>query len=192
LNTSAILAVSVALGADALSFAVALGLAGLNKRAGLCLAVVVAVFHILMPLVGLWVGQYLGQYFGEIAEIAGALVLIWLGGRMLYHAVKPEQRRYTFAEGRQALAGAARVPAIEGFGAFAVALSVSMDALSVGFSLGTLRAPIMTTVVTMGVVAGLMTFLGILLGRSIGTKVGEKAEAIGGIILLMIGLKLLI
>lgn len=190
-----ILAVSVALGADAFSFAVALGLARVNKRSGLWLAAVVAIFHVIMPLTGLWLGQSLGHYFGQITEKIGALVLIWLGARMLFKVLKPEQERYSFAEGRRVLAGGnglSKTASIEGFAVVAVAFSVSLDALSVGFSLGTVNTPIGVTVFTMGLVAGTMTFLGLTLGRSVGARIGDKAEALGGIILVIIGLRLMV
>jgi len=73
-----------------------------------------------------------------------------------------------------------------------LAASVSLDALSVGFSLGTIRADIFMTVMIIGIIAGLMTGMGLVLGRIMGTRLGEKAELFGGLALLLIGIKLLL
>ena len=69
--------------------------------------------------------------------------------------------------------------------------SVSMDALSVGFSLGTFKANLGTTVLVMGIVSGVMTAAGFLFGRQLGSWLGTKAQALGGVVLLIIGVRLL-
>jgi putative Mn2+ efflux pump MntP len=77
-------------------------------------------------------------------------------------------------------------------GLLVLAASVSMDALSVGFTLGTVKASLIMVALVCGVVAGLMTFAGLLLGRGLGRWAGEKAQLAGGLILLGIGVKLII
>jgi putative Mn2+ efflux pump MntP len=69
-------------------------------------------------------------------------------------------------------------------------MSVSVDALTVGFSLGTFQMPIVFTVIVMGMVAGIMTFLGFKSGAVVGRMVGSYAQAVGGIILLALAFKL--
>lgn len=70
--------------------------------------------------------------------------------------------------------------------------SVSLDALSVGFSLGTQNLALGQAVLIMGPVAGLMTMAGFLLGQQVGGWIGEKAVILGGAILIFIGIKLLL
>ena len=187
-----IVAVAVALGTDAFSLALAIGLVGIRKRLILRLSVVVALFHIFMPLGGLVIGQTLGQMLGRLARTVGALVLIWLGGRMLYTAYRPAAQCFTFAEARRML-GRNRLPAgvsLHGWGLYALALSVSLDALSVGFSLGTVEAQVGLTVLVIGCVAGVMTGSGLLLGRSVGFWLGKRAEILGGLALALIGMRI--
>ena len=187
-----IVAVAVALGADAFSLALAIGLVGMRKRLILRLSAVVALFHIFMPLGGLVIGQTLGQMLGRLARAIGALVLVWLGARMLYSAYRPGTERFTFEEARRMLFRG-RLPAgvsLEGWGIYALALSVSLDALSVGFSLGTVDTPLAVTVLIMGGVAGLMTISGLVLGRFVGTWLGKRAEILGGLALALIGIRL--
>lgn len=177
-----VIAVSIALGMDAFSFSLALGLIGIINRTAIKLSFIVAVFHVVMPLLGLWGGRKLGTLFGDIAVGIGAAILIWLGLKMIIGAIKNTKNG-----GKES-----SVPNMKGLGIYALAGSVSLDALSVGVSLGTFVADILTAVLFMGVTAGLMTLLGVLLGRRVGTWLGSKAEILGGAILLLIGIKMVL
>lgn len=172
-----IIAVSIALGMDAFSFSLALGLLGIHNKTGLRLAIIVAIFHVIMPLIGLWAGQKLGDLFGDIAIGIGAIILLWLGLKMILGSLKKTENKSNISN-------------LKGWGIYVLAGSVSLDALSVGFSLGTFVSNILFAVVSMGLIAGIMTGGGILLGRRAGTWLGNKAEALGGVILLLIGLKM--
>ena len=69
--------------------------------------------------------------------------------------------------------------------------SVSMDALAVGFGLGTFQMPLLATVLTMGSIAAVMTWLGFLGGRILNLLVGSYAQIIGGLVLIALAAKLL-
>lgn len=192
MNLKWIAIVAVALGADAFSLALAIGLAGVGKRMIWRLSGIIALFHIFMPLAGLFAGQTLGIFLGAVAKAFGALILVWLGVRMILSVFKPEIQHLPLSKARQLLQNG-KLPkriSLQGAGIFALAASVSLDALSVGFSLGTLGSQIGWTVLIMGGTAGLMTFTGLLLGRILGTWAGEKAEFLGGVALVMIGVKI--
>lgn len=193
MNIAWVVAVAIALGADAFSLSLAIGLAGIRKRMMLRLSVVVAVFHVAMPLGGMILGQALGSILGRFASGIGALVLMGLGGRMLYKVYRPTAEHFSFGEARDALSSKrfSSSVSLTGWGMYMLAASVSLDALSVGFSLGTIKADVPLTVMTIGMVAGLMTGMGLVLGRIMGTWLGEKAELLGGLALFFIGVKLL-
>jgi len=193
LNLVWIVAVAIALGADAFSLSLAIGFSGIRKSMMLRLSLVVAAFHVVMPLVGMMLGQALGTIVGRYASGIGALVLIGLGARMIYKVYRPTVQHFPFWEARNAFFKnkSSTNSSLNGFGIYLLAASVSLDALSVGFSLGTLRTDILITVMSIGVIAGLMTGLGLVLGRLIGPWLGAKAELVGGVALLLIGIKLL-
>jgi manganese efflux pump family protein len=193
LNLAWVLALSIALGADAFSLALAIGLVGIGKRMTLRLSLVVAIFHVVMPLGGIILGQTMGLVLGQFAKGIGALVLFWLGGRMLFHVWRPETESIPLSKARKAF-NRTQLPAgvnLRGLGVYALAASVSLDALSVGFSLGTVDSQIGMTVLIMGMVAGIMMGSGLLLGRIIGSWIGERAEAMGGFVLVIIGIRML-
>ncbi len=193
MNLGWVVAVAIALGADAFSLSLAIGLYGIKKSMILRLSLVVAIFHVVMPLGGMMLGQALGSILGRYASGLGALVLIVLGVRILYKVYRPTIERFSFGEARKALFqhNLSTQSSLSGFGIYVLAASVSLDALSVGFSLGTIRADLFITVMIIGMTAGLMTGMGLVLGRVIGTRLGDKAELLGGLALLLIGIKLL-
>ncbi|WP_434510968.1 manganese efflux pump MntP [Desulfitobacterium sp. AusDCA] len=194
MNLAWVLALSIALGADAFSLALAIGLTGIDKRMMLRLSIIVAIFHVFMPLTGILLGQALGKVIGQLAKGVGALVLFWLGGRMLFNAWRPAPQSYPLSRAREVLKRT-RLPSgvsLKGMGVYALAASVSLDALSVGFSLGVVESSTGFTVLVMGLVAGVMMGSGLLLGRFVGAWIGQRAEAVGGVILVVIGIRMLL
>jgi len=175
-----IFALAVALGTDAFSMCLGLGIAGVTIRQILLISFTILVFHILMPLVGWYAGGFAGALVGRAAAIAGALLLLYLGVKMI----------------RSSLSGGdamdPKVVLVNTWGLLLLAASVSMDALSVGFSLGARQVNLPLTVIVIGVVAGVMTAAGLLLGRFVGIKVGERAVLGGGILLVAIGVRMIL
>lgn len=192
MNLVWVVAVAIALGADAFSLSLAIGLTGIRRRMIVHLSLVVAVFHVFMPLCGMILGQALGTILGRYANFIGALVLVGLGGRMIYKVYHPDTEQFSFGKAREAFfhTKLSSNRSLNGWGIYVLAASVSLDALSVGVSLGTIRAEIFITVMIMGLVAGLMTGMGLVLGRMMGTRLGDKAELLGGLALFLIGVKL--
>lgn len=194
MSLSTLFLVAVALGTDALALAVGLGVTGIKYRQIWLTSLVVCLFHIFMPLVGLWIGLVLGKLVGNIATVIGALVLIFIGLNMLWGVLKERVQVFSFPEAKKAFQGGTwQSQGVNSFwGLMMLAGSVSIDALSVGFSLGTLKAQLLRTVLVLGAVAGLMTASGFFLGRGLGGWLGEKAEIVGGLILVAVGVKLLV
>jgi putative Mn2+ efflux pump MntP len=174
-----LIVLAVAMGTDAFSLCVGIGLAGVNRRQILLVSITVLIYHIIMPLAGWWVGEFAGSLLGRVAAIAGALLLVYLGLKMVWEAWKHRREqmpvRVNFNAGGLLLLGA----------------SVSMDAFSVGFTLGTLQANLLLAAGVIGVVAGIMTFTGLVFGRFLGGWVGEKAQLLGGLVLVGIGVKMI-
>ncbi|WP_258358849.1 manganese efflux pump MntP family protein [Moorella sulfitireducens] len=187
-----IILVAMALGTDAFSLATGLAMGGLRGRQAVVFAGTVGILHIIMPLTGLYLGLILGRILGKLAAIIGALVLSGMGGLMLWEAVASPQEGGGLA-GQVLRAVPGRRGILSGLTAvLLIAGSVSLDALSVGFGLGAISVNIPLTVLTMGFIAGIMTALGLLAGRRLGAYLGSKAEIVGGLILVGIGLKMLV
>lgn len=174
-----LIVLAVALGTDAFSLCVGIGLAGVNRRQIIIVSLTVLVFHIAMPLIGWFVGEFAGSLLGRVAAILGSLLLVYLGVKMIWETWRPRSEQTP-----------ARVNVSTG-GVLLLGASVSMDALSVGFTLGAHQVNLLLTAGIIGIVAGIMTFTGLVFGRFLGSWVGEKAQLLGGLVLIGIGVKMI-
>lgn len=167
---------AIALGMDAFSMAIGVGMQGVSTFRTGQLSLTIGVLHIILPLAGIYLGQVLGAVAGDIAGYIGAAVLIFLGGKMIFDEFRPEGEEEIKVSGWQYIV---------------LPISVSLDSLSIGFSLGTLGVSKMLFVTGIfGVVAAVMTLGGILLGIRVGHAI-EKTSILGGGILVILGLKML-
>ncbi|WP_256759200.1 manganese efflux pump [Cohnella sp. WQ 127256] len=173
-----ILIMAVALGMDAFSLGIGIGLKGIRLYDILKLSVIIAIFHVLMPLGGMITGQYVSGLLGGIATSAAGALLLLLGGHMIYSSLRGEA-----------------VDSIDHrtvWGMLVFSFSVSIDSFSVGISMGMFSAHIVLTVLMFGFFGGLMSVLGLMLGRRVSRSMGDYGEALGGVILFGFGLLFLV
>ena len=174
----AILVIAVALGMDAFSLGVGIGLKGIRLLDILKLSTLVAIFHVIMPLGGILTGQYVSALLGGIATSAAGALLLLLGAHMIYSSIRGEA-----------------VDSIDHrtvWGMLVFSFSVSIDSFSVGISLGMFSAHMLISVLMFGFFGGLMSVVGLLLGRRASRSLGGFGEALGGVILLGFGLLFLV
>lgn len=169
-----LLIIAIALGLDAFSLGLGIGLKGIRLRDILKLGTVIALFHVVMPLLGMITGQYVSGLLGNVATTAAGILLVLLGGHMIYSSLRGD--------------------AVQSFdhrsswGLTVLALSVSIDSFSVGITLGMFAASIWLTVLLFGFFGGFMSVLGLMLGRKVSGNLGEYGEACGGAILFVFGI----
>jgi manganese efflux pump family protein len=166
-----------ALGMDAFSVALGMGLLRLRLKQIFYIGVMIGLFHILMPLFGMVVGRFLSRQFGSIASYIGGALLLILGIQMIVASFKKESDRLISPRG---------------MGLIFFALSVSLDSFSVGLSLGIFGARTMLTILLFGFFSMMLTWGGLMMGRHFQQWLGAYSEALGGSILLAFGLKLLL
>jgi manganese efflux pump family protein len=73
-----------------------------------------------------------------------------------------------------------------------LAVATSIDALAVGITLPMLGAPLVLSVVTIGVTTAVLSGLGLFAGRRFGALLGKRMEAVGGLVLIALGTKILV
>ncbi|HEV2471653.1 MAG TPA: manganese efflux pump [Chthonomonadales bacterium] len=166
-------ALLVTLGLDTIAVAAGLGLAGLPRNRWRTIASTFAMFEAAMPLIGLLVGSRLLPA-SRWTEAAAALLLVAVGALSIREYFHEEER--------------AASPDLKGARLALAGLSVSLDELAVGFSLGLLRVPVAPAVIYIGAQAFLLTFLGLLIGRRAGHRFEERAELVAGLSLVALGL----
>ena len=175
----------VGLAMDAFSVSLANGLHETNMRKGKMsiVAGTFAGFQYLMPMTG-WICvhtilQYFQMFEKFIPWIALAL-LLYIGGGMLYEAIKDDGTE----EENQRLG--LKVLVLQG-------IATSIDALSVGFTIadyGFVMANVCALIVA--VVTFAISMTGLVLGKKFGTRLSNKAEILGGCILIFIGIEIFV
>lgn len=188
-----IILIALVLGADAFSLAMGMGLRGTNKKYAVKFSIFVGVLHIFMPLIGLKLGMLAGKVLGIWAARIGALVLAYIGLDMLYKAYREARPQiYKFKEANKFLRDKEKTIQNGWISLSILSISVSIDALTVGFSLGTLKAPVISTVIIIGITAGSMTLLGFIGGKIFNSLIGTYSQIIGGLVLCILALKMVL
>lgn len=182
----AALALFASLGLDTLAVALSLGVAGLDRARWLRVGLTFALFEGLMPIVGLGIGQHLSGLLGAIATYTAAGILIVLGAFEIREALSEEAEEELRTNAEAALPGNSwRATIFRG-------LSVSLDELAIGFSLGVLHVPVGPALGYIAVQAFGLTFLGLWLGGRVGARLGERAELAAGVLLVLLGAALIL
>lgn len=176
--------VFIALGVAADAFAVSLGkglhMRRLDLRHALVIALTFGVFQALMPLLGWLLGTAFAQYITEFDHWIAFGLLLLIGGRMIWQAVRP-------GEDTEADSDALDVREL-----LVLAVATSIDALAVGVTLAFLEVNILGAVGLIGGVTFVLAFVAVLIGHRVGARFGRPAEIAGGVILIAIGANILL
>lgn len=175
-----LLAFVLPLGLDSFAVAAAIGAAGARGwRVRLRISLIFVIFEAGMPLVGLAVGGGLARVIGPAADYVAAAAVIVLGVWMLYSARADDDDDDN--------AAAARLASATGPAAILLGLSISMDELAIGFSLGLARLPVVPVIVAIALLALIASQLGLALGAVISERFREHAEQLAGLALVALG-----
>ncbi|MCL7747916.1 manganese efflux pump MntP family protein [Halalkalibacter alkaliphilus] len=166
-----------ALGMDAFSIALGMGMLGLRLKQIFNIGVTIGLFHIIMPLLGIAAGKLLSNYFGMIATLIGGGLLLIIGLQMVLSSFKSDDDD--------------KLMQPVGLGLVLFALSVSLDSFSAGLSFGMLGAKTAVTVLMIGIVSMVLSWIGLLMGSRFQHYVGSYGELLGGFILIGFGIKLI-
>jgi putative Mn2+ efflux pump MntP len=149
---------------------------GLPPRDRLRVSLLMSGFETAMPIVGLLLGRGLGSLVGNAADYLAVAVLAVVGTWMVFHD-DPD-------EGEQ-LAG------VHGLALVALGLSISLDELAIGFSIGLLHLSLWLAVVLIGAQAFVFAQAGLRLGARVNETFRERAEQVAGIALVALAVLLL-
>lgn len=165
------------------AFAAAIGKGtGLERprwREALRTGAIFGTIEALTPLVGYFLGSAASNYVKLWDHWIAFVLLAILGGKMVYEALKPEDdsempvRSHSFAH-----------LALTGF-------ATSIDAMAVGVGLAFLDVQIVPIALAIGFTTFLAVTAGVMLGRVLGNVMGKRAELLGGILLIGIGMSIL-
>ena len=173
--------IGVGLSMDAFAVAVCQGLGSdrLNWRQAGTVALFFGGFQALMPLLGWLLGSRFAAYIQEMDHWAAFLLLGLIGGNMVREALGPEEECACAAETdlRQLLG---------------MAVATSIDALAVGVTFAFLEVPILPAAGLIGATTFCLSLVGVAVGCWFGARYKRRAELCGGIVLILLGTKILL
>lgn len=179
----------------ALSVGLAMDATAVSAARGLCLArvrprhiwLVAAYFggaQALMPLLGWQLGTLVGNLVCNWDHWIAWILLTVIGGKMCLESRKSEEDN-PCDHGKPGDPFSHRLMVV-------LAVATSIDAFAVGITLPLLRAPLFATIVTIGLTTAVLSSAGLFAGRRFGAALGRRMDAVGGIVLIVLGLKILL
>lgn len=177
--------IGIGLAMDAFAVSVCKGLCmkTINYRHSVIIALFFGGFQALMPFIGFCLGTFFEKYITAVDHWIAFLLLLYIGGKMLWDTltsddeeiVCPVQNRLDFKE------------------LFIMAVATSIDALAVGITFSFYKGTnIFANISIIGITTFAIAFGGVVIGNKFGTRFKKKAEIFGGVILVLIGLKILL
>jgi len=142
-------------------------------------AVILAVIQALMPVIGWFGAIQIKDYIVSFDHWIAASLLWLIGAKMIWESISPKED--------DELKNPLKTTVLLG-----IAIATSIDALAVGVSFGFLDVNMYLSSAIIGFTTFLVAMIGMLLGKKAGGLLGKRAEVFGGLILIIIGIKILI
>ena len=172
-----VLAVGLSMDAFAVSICKGLSLRKI-KRKHMCIAGVwFGGFQALMPLIGYFFGRFFTDAINHYSHWIAFVLLLFIGGRMIKEAFGEEED----------VDGSMSVKSM-----FLLAVATSIDALAVGVTFAFLKVQIVPAISFIGIITCVCSAIGVKIGSIFGVKYKTKAELCGGVVLIIIGVKILL
>lgn len=176
-----ILLISVGLAMDAFAVSICAGTNELTKgkRPTFRLSFHFGLFQFLMPVIGWFLGTEIQKYIEVYDHWVVLGLLAFVGIKMVKSGLNQD---HEVKSGDMS----------KGMNLVILSIATSVDALAIGISFAMLDTDIWFPSVVIGIVTAILSLIGVQLGNKLGTKFGQKMEIVGGIILILIGIRILI
>lgn len=175
--------VGLSMDAFAVSICKGLGMEKVNKKHTFLIGVYFGGFQALMPFLGWALGIRFQKYITAVDHWIAFFLLLFIGGKMVIEAVREKEEEDTCQKKDMPL---------DHREMFMLAVATSIDALAVGITFAFLNVSIVEAITIIGCTTFVLSIIGVLVGNFFGTRYKKKAEIIGGVILILIGLKILL
>ena len=178
-----LLGVGLSMDAFAVSVCKGLGMRKLNKKQALIIGLYFGGFQALMPFVGWLLGSQFQKYITSIDHWIAFILLGFIDGKMMIEAVREWNE--------EEVVDVMDAP-IDHKNMLVLAVATSIDALTVGITFAFLGTPIVAAITIIGITTMVISIAGVVVGNFFGSRYKSKAEFIGGLILVLLGLKILL
>ena len=135
-------------------------------------------FQALMPAIGYVLGAQFQETIASIDHWIAFVLLALIGGNMIHEALDNDEEEADASLNVKTM--------------FLLAVATSIDALAIGITFAFLKVNIIPAVCFIGIVTFIISFAGVKIGNVFGARYKNKAEIVGGVILILLGLKILL
>ena len=179
MNTLTLLLVALGLCMDTFAISISCGMSVKRPRLrfGIQVAAVFGICQTVMPVLGWFAGSGLKNFISGVDHWIAFGLLTLIGVKMIYESYALVEKTFNVRKFRVLLV---------------LAIATSIDALAVGLSFALLEIPILTPALVIGSVTFLVSLSGVFIGHKAGKMMEKKAEVLGGLILIGIGVKILL
>ena len=174
-----LIAVSLALDAFAVSVSSGISVPGFGPRQAVKMGLWFGAFQFMMPLIGWFLGTSVSGYIEAVDHFIAFGLLAFIGGNMVWGSLKSGDEEDQVC------------PDLSPRRLCLLAIATSIDALAVGVSMAFMEVNILLSAIVIGVVAFCLSVAGGLAGRKLGGLFQQRAELVGGLVLIGIGIKIL-
>ena len=169
-----IIAISVAMDTFAVSVCKGLSMKRIDYKNAIIISLYFCLFQALMPLIG----YIFGFSFENVSKIDHFVALILLSGIGINMILESREKEELDSK-------------VDFKTMIVLAIATSIDALAVGVTFAFLNVNIIVSSILIGLITFVISFIGVLIGNKFGSKYGNIAELIGGILLILMGVRIL-
>ena len=174
----ALIGVGLAMDAFAVSICKGLAMKKMNWEKAIIVGLYFGIFQALMPVVGYFLGTTFESLITKIDHWIAFILLILIGTNMLKEAFGSDCENCNDSVDFKTM--------------ILLAIATSIDALAIGITFGFLNVNLPLSITIIGIITFLLCVIGVKVGNKFGDKYQKKAETAGGIILILMGLKILL
>lgn len=202
MRLSEIFLIALGLSMDAFAVAICLGL-NMQKatiKKAFIIGLYFGIFQAAMPLIGYFAATLFADKIIDYDHWIAFILLLFLGGKMVIGSLRKgeagldnkKSSEKTCIDSDCSNNSVNNETSLKPSIMLPYAFATSIDALAVGVSFAFLKVEIFSAVSFVGIVTLILSMIGVKIGNMFGTKIKSKAELIGGLILILIGVKILI
>ena len=187
-----ILLLGVALATDAFSVTISNTFAFDDHRVSrlMRMPLFFGLFQFGMPLAGYFVGGIAAELIEKYAGMVSLAILGFIGSNMLYSGYKALKEDASEEDEEEAQQGAQQGATTLSYGKLLFqAVATAIDAFAVGVSFRAHSVDILVASALFGIITAILCTIALFIGKKLGSLLGDRAEMVGGIVLILIGLK---
>ena len=175
-----IIAIGIGLAMDAFAVSICKGLSmkKIDWKKAIIIALYFGIFQALMPVLGYFLGSTFSSFVQSVDHWIAFILLAIIGGNMIKDSTDDEVEK--------------RNDKVDVKTMLLLAIATSIDALAVGVTFAFFEVNLLLSISIIGIITFVLSFLGVIIGNKFGDKFQNRAELAGGIVLIIIGLKILL